>query len=213
MDYITDENRKKEIALALSKVEDAKMLCLKVINDVYTTELAGMEERKGIVVSKRFIESLFPYMSNFRGKLIERYIYAAIRKYVLLWSKESNKRRVFPNYLHDEGLRKEKEESIHKRRGYLPLLDYITDERRKEYITIALSNVKDLRALCRKVILDVYEKELAGYGDRRNIVVSKPFIESIFPLLKNFKGVCSCSNFSGAIFRYVLFWNEGKPWR
>lgn len=213
MDYITDDNRKKEIALALSKVKDLKMLCIKVIYDVYETELAEREDRRDIIVSKRFLESLLPYMNSFQGKLTIKYVNEAIRKYVLPWNNESNIGKGIPNKMQDGDAKSAKEEKTVKKSKSLPLMDYITDESRKAEIMLALSEVKDLKALCRKVILDVYETELSGFENRDKIIVSKPFIESLFPFLKSFNGVCSYSNFCSAMRRYMLFWNDGRPWR
>lgn len=84
------------------------------------------------------------------------------------------------------------------------LMLYIPDAGRRAELVAQLAAVRDLRTLCGTVIWNLYNEELNDLKDKRKIVVSASFIQSIIPLLKNFEGVASLANIRDGIHRIVL---------
>lgn len=202
--YITDNERLAKIEKALAEVDNYKDLCLGVIGDIYNSELADNENRDKIIVSLPFVRSIMPYVKNLKEPRIcnERNIRRGIDHYLFGKKRDKGKQKVSTYEV--------KYGSNHERRRPVTysLMEYITDDKRKKEIASALANVKDAKMLCRDVIWNVYTTELAEREDRRQIIVSTQFIESLFPYMNNFKGKMTLHNFYSAIRKYVLFGND-----
>lgn len=193
--YVTSEDRLAEIEKELSEVTNYKDLCRNVLKDIYENELAEKHNRNRIIVSLPFVSSIVPLVKNLEGDRV-----CNVR----------NIRKGIFKYLLDKETGKVKEEKVAKVKETPSLMDCITDDNRRIDITKRLSEATDLKTICRDIIIDVYENELDGKTDRRDIVVSKPFIQSIMPFLKNFHGALTLKNLHYAIYRYVLVMNNAN---
>lgn len=204
---VTDKKRLKGIEKKLAEVDNYKDLCLGVIGDIYNNELADKVNRDEIVGSVAFIRSIIPYVKNFKEPRIcnERNIRKSIDHYLFGKKRNKGKKKSY-------AYKKKHVTTGQKRKTPVtyPLMEYITDDKRKNEIASALANVKDKKMLCRDVIWDVYTKELAEREDKNIIIVSKRFIESLFPYMKNFQGKLTVSNIYPAIRKYVILREESK---
>lgn len=203
--YVTDEERKEKIKKALAEVTNYKDLCLGVIGNIYNNELAGISDRDKIVVSLPFVRSIVPCVKNLEGSRIcnVRNIRKGIDHYLFGKKRDKGKKTVDIDNKKVYSTGRSPQRPIAK-----PLMDYIADENRKKEIALALSKVEDAKTLCLKVINDVYETELAVMEDREKIIVSKRFIESMFPYMDNYRGRLTERNIYAAIRKYVIFGDE-----
>lgn len=186
--YITKKERWEEIKKSFVKVTDMRTLCGLVIKDIYDKELADFDNRDTLVASVVFIQSLIetilPSIEKYNGTRSIDGIRSGIYRHVL-------------NRVYNRARKK-------MSKKYLPLMEYIKDDRRKAEITKALAEAEHLNTVCLGIVKDVYENELATQEDRDAIVVSTPFVESILPMLKNYKYNRKASSIKSGIHLYLL---------